>query len=254
VSDAPRQSRAASSAASVCFVDLEASSAAVNAAEKETSRLSEDERNRFADMVLRGNADAQLWKIAHVALRIALERHAGIAARGIPYLIDPGGRPRLAKAPNLKSIPHFNLSHTGGFALIAISHTGPIGVDIEVSREISMTGDRRQRIEAAAARLAPDQPLPVGADARFLQSWVRLEAAAKASGRGIGQILTEAGVSGAQSSQHHTALESSGPVLDLKIRDGCFAAVAGAQCSSIIAVETFPQDAEGLQRFLAATA
>jgi 4'-phosphopantetheinyl transferase len=272
VSDAPKHSDKSVSgpgfrlpgnhAPEVLFVDLNAAQAALGAVETSTPRLAADEDARYEDMLQRGNSEAPLWRSAHIALRIALERHAGPGVRRVPYVIDPGGRPRLAKAENLTSTPHFNLSHAGGYALIAISHAGPIGVDIEVARAIAMSADRRQRIEAAAALLAPHQPLPQDADARFLQSWVRLEAAAKASGQGIGQILTEARVAGVQSNVSETApqlttgrqstLASAGPVLDIKLPEPCFAAVAGAQCSSLLAVEAFPNDAELILRFSAA--
>lgn len=234
----------------VLVVDLTRAHKALDAAERATPRLSDDQRTRFDDMTRRGNKDAALWRIAHIALRIALERFAGIGIREVAYAIDPGGRPRLAAADGLMPCPHFNLSHTGGYALIAVSHAGPVGIDLEVERTLSISSDRRQRIEAAAVRLLPDQLLPTAPDARFLQAWVRLEAAAKASGQGIGQILTEAGViAGAGSARGMQAL-SIHPVRDLMMPSGFYAAIAGAECQQILAIENFPTDAAALREFL----
>lgn len=232
------------------FVDLTRAHDALDAVERATPRLSDDQRTRFDDMTRRGNKDAALWRTAHIALRIALERFAGIGIREVAYVIDPGGRPRLAAADGLMPCPHFNLSHTGGYALIAVSHAGPVGIDLEADRAVSISGDRRQRIEAAAVRLSPDQPLPVAPDARFLQAWVRLEAVAKAGGQGIGQILTEAGVVGGSGSARDTQALSTHPVRDLTMQCGCYAAIAGAGCQQLLTIENFPTDAVALSEFL----
>ncbi len=253
--DTPRHRRASDfQDPAVLFVDLKAAQSALDAAEIATPRLAEDEEARFEDMLLRGSTGATLWRSAHIALRIALERHAGTTVRRAAYVINPGGRPQLPNTAPPHESPHFNLSHAGGYALIAISNAGPVGIDIEVERTISMTAERRQHIEAAAARLAPDQSLPEEAGARFLQAWVRLEAAAKASGQGIGHILTKAGIVGAQKDAglREAIPVPSCPVRDLSIPSPCYAAVAGAQCNTVVAVETFPVSSQNLQRYLAA--
>ena len=87
-----------------------------------------------------------------------------------------------------------SLSHTRGHALIAIGMRGPLGVDIEKPRQVRIPDRRRVLIELAARALA-NEPLVEG-DAGFLQAWVRLEALAKADGRGIGTLLTAIGAVG----------------------------------------------------------
>ena len=254
MSDGPRHLVHSRRSLEVLFVDLARAQYALDAAEAATPRLAGDERARFDDMTRRGNKEAVLWRTAHIALRIALERCAGAGVREVAYGIDPGGRPRLANANtnagDLSPCPHFNLSHAGGFALIAVSHAGPVGIDLEVERPISISSDRRQRIEAVATRLSPDQPLPVAPDARFLQAWVRLEAAAKAGGHGIGQILTEAGAVGGIKPDGGTQALSTYPVRDLTVRSGCYAAIGGAQCQQLLTIGNFPTDAAALGEFL----
>jgi 4'-phosphopantetheinyl transferase len=233
----------------ILFVDLGAASGILEAAETAAPRLATGQVDRFRGLLAHGNADAQLWRSSHIALRIALERHVGQGIRGLAYDIEAGGRPRLPRPAELTTHPHFSLSHAGRFALIAISHTGPVGIDLEVEREIKINAERRQRMELAAIRLSPEQALPADPDARFLQAWVRLEAAAKSSGYGIGQILTASGAVG--SGKPNTLPVSEASIRDLAVPVGCFAAIAGVAPSSLLTIEHFPVDAAALEAFTA---
>ncbi len=120
---------------------------------------------------------------ARIALRMLLaDAGAPTLARG-EFLIAPSGKPRIA-AGKL----HFSVSHTRGLALFAIASAGPIGIDLEMERDVQLGPERRRLIEAAARGLLPDiQP-------GFLAAWTSLEAFAKARGTGIGALLTELGM------------------------------------------------------------
>jgi 4'-phosphopantetheinyl transferase len=232
----------------VYFADLKASAALLDVAERETPRLASDEIARWTNLVQsRGADDAMLWRASHIALRIAIEHIAGSKHRTELYTSASGGRPSLAVGA-----PHFSLAHTGDVALIAVSRSGLIGTDIEAPRSLKFTDDRRQKIEAAALRLAPDLPLPHDGDARTLQAWVRLEAHAKATGAGIGAALTDAGVIGGG-----TDLRSPSPsdqnlaVMDLAVPGGYFAAVSAATLPVSLKALTFPVNTVQLQAFLA---
>jgi 4'-phosphopantetheinyl transferase len=255
VNDAPRnvRHRNDANALAIYFADLSHSVDMLEDAERITPRLSPDLLQRYQNRTSVDADEARLWRAAHIALRIALERHTGAGIRGVPYDIEAGGRPRLSSDAHLAARPHFSLAHAGPYALIAISHAGPVGSDLEVTRPIHVSAERRERIERAAARLAPDAPLPETSDDRFLQAWVRLEAVAKATGTGIGRVLTEAGVIGGAISTTAVSLATSCTARDLTLERGCFAAVAGAQLPALFAVEAFPAGAAGLSRFLAAS-
>jgi phosphopantetheinyl transferase len=242
--------RADAARIAIYFADLNLAQSALEDAERQTPRLSPDQIERYENRASLDREDAALWRLAHIALRVALERHAGEGARRTPYAIEAGGRPYLLADAHLHGQPHFSLAHAGPYALIAISHAGPAGVDLETERQLNVSAERRQRIEAVAARLAPDGPLPKDPDARFLQAWVRLEAAAKASGAGIGRILTGAGIVGGAQVQPGVTSAYPGEVRDLVIGSGCFAAIAAAELPPILTVEDFPTDALGLSRFL----
>ena len=81
------------------------------------------------------------------------------------------GKPFFPDHPEV----HFNLSHTAGAVLVALSDR-PVGADIEHIRPVS---------QRAMRRLAD-----VDTERAFFQSWVRREARAKRSGAGVGTMLS----------------------------------------------------------------
>ena len=81
------------------------------------------------------------------------------------------GKPYFPAHPEV----HFNLSHTAGAVLVALSDR-PVGADIEHIRPVS---------QRAMRRLAD-----VTTERAFFQSWVRREALAKRSGAGVGTMLS----------------------------------------------------------------
>lgn len=87
-----------------------------------------------------------------------------------PIRLTSLGKPYFPDFPEV----HFNLSHTTGAVLVALSGE-PVGVDIEHIRPVS---------ERAMRRLAD-----VTTERAFFQSWVRREARAKRSGTGVGTML-----------------------------------------------------------------
>ncbi len=163
---------------------------------------------------------------ARIALRMLLVAAGAPALPGAELLIDPAGKPRLA-AGDL----HFSLSHTTGLALFAIGGCGPLGIDLEMEREVQLGPERRVLIEAAAQAMAPG----LGSD--FLDAWTCLEALAKARGCGIGTLLTELGITASRArplrpgdtvASARTVLSASGlAVAGLKLPDGLYGAIAG---------------------------
>jgi 4'-phosphopantetheinyl transferase len=162
----------------------------------------------------------------------------------LDFEIDPGGRPALAERR-----PQFNVSHTGGVALIAVSQSAPIGVDVERLRRMSMSEDRRRRIIAAAASFTkavfdPDRDVDV------LRAWVCLEAVAKARGSGIGVLLTEQAVIGSRVRKQSAGTQLDLAVAELDVGAGYVAAVAADQLPGQIPITTFPTGAAELAEFL----
>jgi phosphopantetheinyl transferase len=84
--------------------------------------------------------------------------------------------------------PHFNLSHSGELALIAVCADAPVGVDLEADRRLRNPPGLARRIctdrELAAVTASPDL------NAALLRLWVRKEAVAKAEGGGLSTALS----------------------------------------------------------------
>jgi len=140
------------------------------------------------------------------AARLRFERHHNrfIAARGIlrsllatyldcaPDLLQfgygPNGKPALS-GPFAMSGLSFNLAHSENLALIAVSHSGPLGVDVEYIRPLSDTDELVARFfssrENALFRALPDGQK----NAAFFNLWTRKEAWLKATGEGIAHSL-----------------------------------------------------------------
>jgi 4'-phosphopantetheinyl transferase len=79
----------------------------------------------------------------------------------------------------------FNLSHTGGLALVAIAGSGRVGIDAETVRSTIEVEDLSRRFFAPAEAaeilaLSPDARL-----AAFFTCWTRKEAFVKALGGGL---------------------------------------------------------------------
>lgn len=135
-------------------------------------------------------------RTARIALRAILSRHRGAESARLPFAIASSGKPGLHPASGREGL-EFSLAHCETTALIAVSTSGPVGVDVEAIRPVRINSERRAMLEAAAAGLCPSEPLPDGPDdRRFLQAWVRLEALAKATGEGVSALLGRLGVRG----------------------------------------------------------
>ena len=212
------------------LVDLDATAGRLMAAEADCSRLSPQEAERA--QAITDDSARQRWLSAHIALRLLLERWGGAGLRAQPFQFARGGRPFLPGPA-----PHFSLSHAGQFALIGLTRSAPLGVDIEVISPRIMPLERRSRLVAFANDVAGGAELPdvhpsLASGARaaagpaesadvetaiFIQAWCRVEAFAKADGRGLLAVLSQAGIMGPAKDApgaDDLACASPGPVRD----------------------------------------
>jgi 4'-phosphopantetheinyl transferase len=143
--------------------------------------LPADERER-ADGLLREEA-ARRWVAARWALRRALSQYLGVEPAAVELEIGENGKPRLAGGSGLE----FNLSHSGGLALVAVAER-QVGVDVELiapRQDLPALAERAlPATDAAAVRAAP------AADraAVFYAAWTRHEARLKCLGSGLGSV------------------------------------------------------------------
>jgi 4'-phosphopantetheinyl transferase len=139
-----------------------------------------DQRERERAARLRDPLLRQRHVAAHSALRQLLGWRLGSEPGALAIMVDHHGKPTLRDHPLV-----FNLSHSGGWALIALAPDGLIGIDLEL-------GERLGEVDRLAERLfdttdlAAFRALPQAMQARaFLTAWTRKEAALKALGLGL---------------------------------------------------------------------
>jgi 4'-phosphopantetheinyl transferase len=96
-----------------------------------TSLLSSDENLRAQRLVKK--EDALHFMAARAGLRMILGEAIGESPRDVTFQISPSGKPRLANHGDM----HFNLSHSSGQAVLALSRQEPVGIDIERIRELA---------------------------------------------------------------------------------------------------------------------
>lgn len=146
----------------------------------------------------------------------------------VEFALNDHGKPRLRDTGENQGLV-FNVSHSGGYALLAFARDAALGVDIEECRT-------RTNLEGLADMcLAPDelgrwQALsPERRAAAFIRHWACKEAFVKAVGRGLGLGLGKVCVS--PDFTGYAALpEAHGPAADWRLHEwalgNCRAALA----------------------------
>ena len=154
--------------------------------------LSAEEEKRASSF--RFERDAVRYVIAHGALREILARYARQSPRELDFSAGAAGKPALEGiVPGVS----FNLAHSGEFALVAVSASADVGIDIE---EVKQSSDLRS---VALRCFSPGEisrltSVPPGEHAGlFFTYWTRKEAFVKGRGDGLSAPLTEIDVSAA---------------------------------------------------------
>ncbi len=180
--------------------------------------LSVDERER-ADRILLPDRGAA-FVCARGALRRLLGWYLGIPPQSVALGYATHGKPFLAGPAAVPPL-RFNVSHSGGVALLAFRLHRELGVDVEQLRlGPDLAGIARRFFTPAESESILALP-PAGRPAAFYACWTRKEAYLKAIGRGI-----TAGVASVEiftGSDGQPALRSPGPgaapLADWSIRD-----------------------------------
>jgi 4'-phosphopantetheinyl transferase len=147
--------------------------------------LSPEERERAAQF--RFDRDRDRYIAAHGILRLILNRYL----LQLPSLIyGANGKPALACGSL-----HFNLSHAEDRAVIAVSATAELGVDLERVR-VESDADSIAEICFSPSERRALSLLPQSLQAEaFFKCWTRKEALVKALGDGLSYPLTAFSVS-----------------------------------------------------------
>lgn len=139
--------------------------------------------------------DQQGFVVVRGQLRWLLAQHLGIEPAAIQFSYGDKGKPSLAvnsgETLNLK----FNLSHSHGMALIAMTIEQDIGVDLEqISPRVDYEGITQRFLTRGEQKALFNRP-ETERCAVFFQIWTRKEACIKALGGSIAQGLEQFDVS-----------------------------------------------------------
>ena len=125
-------------------------------------------------------------------LRLILGRYCDVQPAELRFDYAPSGKPALRWGEGTGSSGdalHFNLAHSEGIAVLAITRVGPVGVDVEQVREFPEISECVRRF-FSAREAAEFSTLPCEQQSAALFTlWTRKEALLKAIGEGIGQSL-----------------------------------------------------------------
>jgi 4'-phosphopantetheinyl transferase len=149
---------------------------------KTLSNGERDRANRFLH-----TRNRTLFALTRALLRTLLSEATSVPADKITFTEGAYGKPCLVGSGG----PHFNVSHSGSWALIGLSDSRPIGVDIELMREAGGELELARSFFSDAEYRA----LKGLEDSMLLQSfykiWTCKEAVLKAFGAGISEHLKD---------------------------------------------------------------
>ena len=154
--------------------------------------LSTDERTK-ADR-FRFPKDRSQFIVSRGALRAILSRYLNISSHILRFDYNPYGKPSLTVAQGGNTL-RFNLSHSRGMALIAITKNRDIGVDLEgINQNFSCLEIAEKFFSPLENSVLRSLPEHFQATA-FFTCWTRKEAYIKAVGKGLSIPLNQFDVS-----------------------------------------------------------
>lgn len=127
-------------------------------------------------------ADARRYVVTRGALRVLVAERVNAAPQSLAFSTGARGKPALDRA-DIADV-HFNVSHAGDWAVIALAES-PIGIDIEYCRPLDYraVGAQVFSIEEQARVDRATDP-----SRAFFDLWTAKEALLKAWGLGLGDM------------------------------------------------------------------
>lgn len=139
--------------------------------------LSRGERFRFEH-------DRERYWLTRALVRVALSRYANVAPQDWSFETNAFGRPHVVHPDAAVRRISFNLSHTDGLIVLAVTRERAVGVDVE-------RADRKVNLSVADHYFSPAEAAALGAlepglqHGRFLDLWTLKESYIKARGMGL---------------------------------------------------------------------
>lgn len=189
--------------------------------------LSADELQRA--LRFRRPPDCHRFVAARAILRFILGSYLDVEPARIVLTRSRFEKPALCLSDERGPL-HFNLSHSQGLALYAVSRSFEVGIDIEhIQPRLESLHLAEQFLPLEDVSRLRRLLLPQRADA-FFQAWTRMEARQKASGKGLALTTTPATAPcSLPPSQREIAEASEKAAIsteNLAVRDGYAAALA----------------------------
>ena len=154
--------------------------------------LTADERQRAERHIF--ETDRTHFVVARGLLRVLLGRYLHQDPQYLRFTYGPRGKPALVADMDEGTL-RFNVSHSHGLALYAMTHGRDIGVDVERIRpEIVQEQIAERFFSLHEVTLLRALPVPLQAPA-FFACWTRKEAYMKATGEGLALPLDQFDVS-----------------------------------------------------------
>ena len=154
--------------------------------------LAEDERAKAARFYF--DKDRNHFIVARGTLRAILGYYLNLNPAGLRFCYGEYGKPMLARELHGESL-RFNLSHSDGLALVAVTRGREIGVDLEKIRPgMPDEGIAERFFSTGEVRALHELPRHQQ-DEGFFNCWTRKEAYIKAKGEGLSMPLSEFEVS-----------------------------------------------------------
>jgi len=128
--------------------------------------------------------DRRRFAVARATLRVLLGGYLDTPPEALRFSYGEHGKPRI---PGVRL--RFNVSHSGGRALLAFAFDRELGIDLEQERPLDDARELAERYFAPGeARALGELPEPELIPA-FFRCWTRKEAFIKATGKGLTQAL-----------------------------------------------------------------
>ncbi len=144
--------------------------------------LADDELARYSQ--LRFPEHRREYLVSHALLRTTLARYADLPPLELRFQQNAFGKPELVGAGALADL-RFNMSHTHGLAVCAVSRSGDIGVDVEYHTEnpalLEIADHYFSQREIDDLLSLPEARRP----AAFFRYWTLKESYIKARGEGL---------------------------------------------------------------------
>ncbi len=138
---------------------------------------------------LRSTAEQDVFARGHATMRAILAKYLPLSPAALVL-----GRGRYGKPFLLGEYPlHFNWSHAGDYWLLAVSRSGPVGIDIEkVRTDFDWHGPAAVAFHPRECEYVERRDGDPGQ--RFFELWARKEAAFKGIGTGLHDDMAETSI------------------------------------------------------------